>query len=517
MQESEKAAARKVIEKILAGKIRTSGQLNSEKHRTSNMLGLSRIIRNSDILKHALPQERTKLELLLKKPMRTASGVAIVAVMPKPHKCPGKCIYCPQGKGSPKSYTGLEPATRRAKMFGYDPYVQVKRRLDQLKAIGHSIDKVELIIMGGTFPSCGRKYQEDFVRRCLDAMNGKASHTLEQAQELNSAAKSHCVGITIETRPDFCRKEHIDAMLKLGATRVELGVQTLSDEIYKKINRGHSVKDVIAATQLLKDSGLKVVYHMMPGLFQPPEKDFAMFEELFSNPDFRPDMLKIYPALVIRGTGLYDLWKKGEYAPLQNPEAARLIARIKGIVPVYVRIMRVQRDIPKEKIVAGVTASNLRELSWAEMKKNGLRCRCIRCREWGQNKGVSIGKLKESVTNYTASGGAEYFVSLEDGKKDLIIGHLRLRILAKPFRPELSPKTAIVRELKVFGESVPIGQTRKKGLQHRGFGKRLMARAEEIAKKEGTRKLAVIAAVGTKGYYRKLGYENDGVYMSKKL
>ena len=535
MQELKKAVAREVIERIIAGKIKTSNQLNFEKHIISGKFGFSQLVRNSDILKYALPEEKSRLKLLLKKPMRTASGVAIVAVMSKPHKCPGKCIYCPQGKDAPKSYTGKEPAARRAKMFEYDPYVQVTRRIGQLDAIGHSTDKVELIIMGGTFPSLSWKYQKDFVKRCLDALNGKTSRTLKRAQEENRRAESRCVGLTIETRPDFCKNEHIDRMLELGATRVELGVQTTSDDIYKKIGRGHNVRDVVAATQLMKDSGLKVVYHIMPGLFQSPQEDLAMFKKLFSNPDFCPDMLKIYPALVIRGTKLYDLWKAKKYAPLNNADAAELVAKIKGVVPGYVRIMRVQRDIPADEIVAGVTASNLRELAQAKMKELGIKCKCIRCREWGQNQGISIGKLTENVTEYKASGGTEYFISLDDfegresskasserSERDdkssgLLFGHLRLRVPAKPFRKELLGKTAIVRELKVFGESVPLGETRKKALQHRGFGKRLMARAEKIAKENGAGKIAVIAALGTKDYYKKLGYCDDGVYMSKML
>lgn len=519
MKETEKSLACALIQKIISGKVRTAPQLNFEKHKLSSALMISRLVRNSDILKYALPQEKPKLKLLLKKPVRTASGVAVVAVMSKPAKCPGNCIYCPQGFGAPKSYTGLEPAARRGKMFGYNPYMQMKKRLEQLKAIGHSTDKIELIIMGGTFPSCTWTYQKNFVRKCFDALNQEASRTLAEARGLNRNAKSRCVGLTIETRPDFCKERHINRMLELGATRVELGVQTLSDEVYKKIRRGHTIKDVVKATQLLKDSGLKVVYHMMPGLFQSPGGDVAMFKKLFSNPDFRPDMLKIYPALVIRGTGLYELWRWGEYKPLGNEEAARLVAKIKSIVPEYVRIMRVQRDIPAEEIVAGVTASNLRELAQAKMKELGLECRCIRCREWGQKTGgrKTIGGANERIKKYVASGGTEYFIALLDRKEGLLIGYLRLRVPVKPFRPELSGKIAIVRELKVFGESVPLGETHEKALQHRGFGKRLIKIAEKTAGDLGLEKIAVMAAIGTKDYYRKLGYEDDGVYMSKKL
>lgn len=519
MENPEKALARALIKNIMSGKIKSGRQLNAEKARISSKLGSSKILRNSDILKYALPRERENLGLLVKKPIRTLSGVAIVAVMAKPGKCPGKCIYCPQGEDAPKSYTGKEPAARRAKMFYYDPFVQVTKRLEQLEAVGHNTDKVELIVMGGTFPSYSKSQQVFFIRRCFDALNGINSRTLKAAQKINETAKLRCVGLTIETRPDFCKKEHIDAMLELGATRVELGVQTLSDAIYKKIKRGHSVSDVAEATQLMKDSGLKVVYHMMPGLFQNPKEDIAMFKKLFSNPDFRPDMLKIYPTLVVQGTGLFDLWKSGKYHPLENDGAAELVSRIKESVPHYCRIMRVQRDIPAGEIAAGATAGNLREMAAAKLASRGKKCKCIRCREIGHTniKQGALNDVAQFCEKYSASEGTEYFISLEGKKREALYGYLRLRIPAKPFRVELLGKTSVVRELKVFGTSVPIGEKQTGAIQHKGLGKRLMKIAEDLSKKEGREKIIVIAAVGTRDYYRALGYSDDGEYVSKNL
>lgn len=521
MQNDEKALARALIEKIISGIVASERQMNTEKARISSKLGSSRILRNSDILKYASQKEREKLRLLVKKPTRTLSGVAIVAVMARPGKCPGKCIYCPQGDNAPKSYTGKEPAARRAEMFGYDPFVQVTKRLEQLKAVGHSIDKIELIVMGGTFLSYPKKEQTLFVKRCFDALNRTDSKTLARAQRINETAKSRCVGLTIETRPDFCKKEHINTMLLLGATRVELGVQTLSDEIYKKVRRGHTIRDVVLATRLMKDSGLKVVYHMMPGLFQNKKQDLAMFKKLFESPDFRPDMLKIYPTLVISGTGLFNLWKSGKYVPLENEGASDLVAGIKQGIPHYCRIMRVQRDIPSDEIAAGVTAGNLRELVQKRLNARGLKCKCIRCREVGHTDfNFNQGEFEPAAIfseKYFASGGTEYFISLESKKREALYGYLRLRIPTKPFRKELAGKTSIVRELKVFGTSVPIGERQAGTIQHKGLGKQLMKIAEDLSANEGSKKISVIAAVGTRGYYRARGYSDDGAYVSKML
>ena len=516
-----KIISRQVIEGITCGEIDSLQKLDYQKRRLSKEHGLLRILRNSDILFHARKKEVNAVSILVKKPVRSISGVSVVAVMSKPTSCPGKCIYCPQGENAPKSYTGLEPAAMRAIMFDYDPYKQVRNRVKQLKAIGHSVDKIELIIMGGTFPSCGKRYQIWFVKRCFDALNQKDVRTLKNAQKLNETAKSRCVGLTIETRPDFCKQEHIDAMLLLGATRVELGVQTLSDRIYKKVNRGHTVKDVVDATQMLKDSGFKIVYHMMPGLFQNENEDVGMFCELFENPDFKPDMLKIYPVLVIKGTGIYEMYKEGKYRALTNESATVLVAKLMEKVPRYARIMRCMRDISMEKIVAGPTAGNLREMAENLMKKNNTECKCIRCHEAGHmyyKKGIVPGNTDIYVDEYYASEGTEYFITVEDRRQNCIVGFLRLRMPSlNSARKEIQKNTALIRELKVFGTSLELKNRNKDSFQHKGIGKQLMKEAERIAKKSGAHKIIVISAIGTREYYRKLGYVRDGPYLSKSV
>ncbi|MEA3343528.1 MAG: tRNA uridine(34) 5-carboxymethylaminomethyl modification radical SAM/GNAT enzyme Elp3 [archaeon] len=520
-EEKVKEISRDIIDHIIAGKIASARKLDYEKRKLSKKHNLIRILKNSEILHYARKHEKEKVKLLVKKPVRSISGVSIVAIMSKPSSCPGKCIYCPQGDNAPKSYTGLEPAARRAIMFDYDPYRQTKNRTRQLKAIGHSIDKIELIIMGGTFPSCSKKYQEWFTKRCFDALNQKESTTLKEAQKLNETTSSRCVGLTIETRPDYCTQKHIDQMLKLGTTRVELGVQTLSDSIYKKVNRGHTIRDVKEATCALKDSALKILYHMMPGLFQDEKKDLKMFDKLFKNPDFRPDMLKIYPVLVIKGTGLYKMYREKKYTPLTNETAKILIAKAMQKVPPYVRIMRCQRDIPKEKIVAGPTAGNLREMAEEFMDDAGMECRCIRCHEAGHlcyKKGITPQKIELNIEKYTASGGTEYFITLEDKKQKNIVGFLRLRMPSRnPKRKEIDKNTALIRELKVFGTALELKKRNSDSFQHKGIGKRLMEEGELLAKKDGATKILVISAIGTREYYRKLGYTGDGPYLSKKI
>ncbi len=518
---SMKEAVGELVQLVKSGKIRSKSELEDFKKRLSKKYGLERLPRNSEILQALSPEERDKfLHILLKRPVRSASGVVVVAVMTPPANCPGKCIYCPQGRNAPKSYTGYEPATMRAKRLDYDAYSQVKYRLKQLEATGHSAEKVELILMGGTFPALPEDVQVSFVKRCFDALNGVDASSLKEAHRINERAKHRCVALTIETRPDYCMERHIDLMLEMGTTRVELGVQSLNEEVLELVRRGHGVEGVIKSTQLLKDAGLKVCYHIMPGLFQSPEEDIRMFRRLFSDEKFMPDMLKIYPVLVVEGTELYDMWKRGEFKPLSSEEAADLIAEIKRFVPPWCRIMRVQRDIPANLIVDGVKASNLRELAWKKASKKGIRCRCIRCREAGHRfykDGIMPENPEIEVRKYRASGGTEFFISYEDVELDVLLGFCRLRFPYKPIRDELKEGTAIVRELKVFGSSLPLGKRSSLSFQHRGVGAMLLRMAEEIASENGFERLAVISAVGTREYYRKLGYELDGVYMIKKL
>ncbi|MEM2250779.1 MAG: tRNA uridine(34) 5-carboxymethylaminomethyl modification radical SAM/GNAT enzyme Elp3 [Candidatus Hadarchaeales archaeon] len=487
-------------------------------------LGVSRIPKNSEILAVATPEERERLVRLLKlKPVRSASGVTVITVMPKPLPCPKPepCIYCPGGPeaGVNQSYTGREPASMRAVQHDFDPYSQVKNRIEQLRAIGHEVDKVELIVFGGTLTAYPRDYLEWFVKECLRAITGENCETLEKAKLSAEISKIRISDIAFETRPDWCKEPHVDLMLDLGATRVELGVQTIYEDVYEIINRGHAVEDVIEATRIAKDAGMAVVYHMMPGLpGSNPDRDLEMFREIFRNPDFRPDALKIYPCLVLRGTKLYELWKRGEFKPMTTEEAVELLTKIKQEIPAWVRIQRIQRDIPADLIEAGVRAGNLRQIVKRRLEVEGKKCKCIRCREVG-HAGVEPENLELFIERYEASGGEEVFLSIEDREKDVLLAILRLRVPSEhAHRPELKNAT-IVRELHVYGELVPVGLSAEEGeWQHRGLGKTLLKEAERISEEEyGARKIAVLAGIGTREYYRKLGFRKDNVYMSKEL
>ncbi|HEX4919990.1 MAG TPA: tRNA uridine(34) 5-carboxymethylaminomethyl modification radical SAM/GNAT enzyme Elp3, partial [Candidatus Bathyarchaeia archaeon] len=344
---------------------------------------------NSEILRLVSETFLPKIgPLLVDKQVRSLSGVTTVSVMPKPYTCPhGKCTYCPGGPeiNVPRAYTGKEPAARRGFQFNYDPALQVMSRMAQLRGMGHPLDKVELILIGGTFTFLPIPYQEDFIKQCLDTLNEKQSSSLDEAKKNAEFSKVRNVGITVETRPDWSRKAHVNHMLTMGVTRVEIGVQTLYDDVYQKIHRGHTVADVVEATQAVRDSALKVGYHMMLGLPGCDEtRDLEAFKRILNDPDFRPDMLKIYPCLVTRGTQLYEEWERGEYKPYSTQQAARLIAEIKRFIPPWVRIMRIQREIPVEGISDGVKNGNLRQHVEDELARQGIACHCIRCREIGQ-------------------------------------------------------------------------------------------------------------------------------------
>jgi len=344
-----------------------------------------------EILSFCKKDERGKLEGFLRtKPSRTISGVSVITVVAKPAKCPGTCIYCPKGVNAPQSYTGLEPAVQRGIRNDYDPFHQTKDRLNQYVLTGHPSDKIEIIILGGTFLALDKNYQDWFVKRIFDALNGKESKNLEVAQTLNENSRHRCTGLTIETRADYCFKAHINQMLELGTTRVEIGVQSIYPGVLKKVRRGHTVDDAIKATQLAKDSGLKCTYHIMPGLFVDFKKDLEQFKILFKDDRFKPDSLKIYPVLVIKGTELYDLWKEKNYQPLSTEEGIKLISESMKYIPKYCRVIRVQRDIPSNKVVAGIKKSNLRELVENECEEREIKIKEIRYREVGHKieKGI---------------------------------------------------------------------------------------------------------------------------------
>ena len=509
----------------------TRNDVNLVKLQVCGKLGSGCVPGNAELIRWLKPDERVKLLSILKRKLvRSVSGVTVIAVMAKPYPCPkdSPCAYCPGGPqyGVPQSYTGYEPATRRGLQHQFDPYFQVKSRVKQLRSIGHAVDKVELIIMGGTFPAMLTSYQEYFVQRCLDALNEVPSTTLEGAISVAETGSIRNVGITVETRPDHAKELQVDHMLQMGVTRVELGVQTIYNDIYALVNRGHNVEDVIEATRVLKDSGLKVCYHMMPGLPGSNfSRDLEAFQTIFTDPSFKPDMLKIYPCLVLPGTKTYEWWLQGRYNPYTSEEAADLIVEIKQMIPPWIRIMRVQRDIPANLIVAGVNQGNLREQIQERLRARGLRCRCIRCREVGHRTlkdGLEPNpeKIEFLVKKEVASEGVDLFISLEDLINDILVGYLRLRIPSeKAHRPEISQaKTAIVRELHVYGPLVPVGEHYLHSWQHKGYGALLLAEAERIACEDfDRRKMVITSAIGTRQYYMRFDYKHEGPYMMKSI
>ncbi|MDP3066523.1 MAG: tRNA uridine(34) 5-carboxymethylaminomethyl modification radical SAM/GNAT enzyme Elp3 [Methanobacteriaceae archaeon] len=536
---------RYIIEEILKGKIKNRKDLQKIKLEVCRKFQLKKFPSNSSILKDTTEEEKKKISYLLKKkPTRTISGVAVVAVMCPPHQCPhGRCFYCPESDIAPPSYTGEEPAALRARMFEFHPYRQVYNRLFQLGSIGHHLDKVELIIMGGTFAAQPLCFQEWFVTRSLEAMNdfGNREAPLnveKEQQELevptgfkylknvqlnNEKSKVRCVGMTFETRPDYSKIQDVDRMLQMGVTRVELGVQTIYNFIYHRMERGHRMEDVVEANQTLRDSGIKVAMHLMPGLFSDEKRDLRIFKRLFQDEQFQPDMLKIYPCLVTKGSQLYHMWKRGEYHPYTTEEAVNLIVEIKKILPKWVRTMRIQRDIPSPLIKAGVKKSNLGELVYRKLEEGHMQCQCIRCREVGHQASRGIypnpDRVKIMREEYDASSGREIFISTEDPKNHVLLGFLRLRIPSEDaHRVEVTDKTAIVRELHVYGPMIPLGKKEDKLWQHRGYGEKLLAEAQLIAREEFDKnKILINSGIGVRNYYRKLGYQKEGIYMFKSL
>ncbi|MFC1691685.1 tRNA uridine(34) 5-carboxymethylaminomethyl modification radical SAM/GNAT enzyme Elp3 [Nanoarchaeota archaeon] len=542
---------------------------------------LRRIPTDIEILSQADKTQISKLKHLQTKPTRTISGVVPLAIMTKPFKCPhGKCAMCPGGVGSsfgdiPQSYTGHEPATMRAIRAGFDPYIQIFNRLEQYILLGHNPEKVELIIMGGTFPATPKKYQEKFVKECFQALNdfgkmfytkdeinidkfrdffeinkeksdknriksihskiltrknktkttNKTKATLIKEQNKNEKAKIRCIGLTIETRPDYGLQKHGVEMLKLGCTRVELGVQSVYDDALKRINRGHTLRDTLKSIRELKDLGFKLNFHYMLGLPGVSKKeDVFGLRELFKHSAFQPDMLKIYPCMVSKGTPLYKEYKKGKFKPIITEEAAAIIVELKKHIPKYCRIMRVQRDIPPKMMEAGVDRSNLRQYVEKLCNEKSVKCRCIRCREVGHKKlrGEKKKTTKKpniiiNIQEYDASHGNEFFISADDEKTDTLYGFCRLRFPSKSLVRNITKNSAIVRELHVFGEAQAIGGSKKDSVQHKGLGKKLLKKAEQIAKKNKKDKIVVISGVGAKEYYSHQGYKKDGNYMSKKL
>ncbi len=515
MLASETSFYDELLECLKADPPHTKAELHETKLRLARAHGLMGVPSDSAVLGRLSEVERRSLEDVLRiKPARTASGVAVVTVMTAPHACPhGVCVYCPGGPRfhTPQSYTGTEPAARRAAEHRYDPHAQTLSRLRSLREIGHPTDKVDLIILGGTFTSLEDGYKEWFVKGCLDAMNGSVSSSLEESQSFNEVAPVRCIGLTMETKPDCFLGREVEHSLALGTTRVEIGIQSTHDDVLERVHRGHTDAQSREALTRAKAAGLKVGVHMMPGLpGSDPDRDFESFRLLFEDAAYRPDFLKIYPTLVLGGTALHAMWQHGLYRPLSLEEAVELVARVKAIVPPWCRIQRVQREIGAPYIDGGPTKGDLRVLARQRLREVGGECRCVRCREVGfrgrDPRPEAIRLLRE---DYESSRGQEVFLSLEDPEERVLVAYARLRIDAAG---------ATVRELKVFGRLVPLHERPGPRWQHRGLGRRLMEECEATAANEfRVRRMRVTAGVGVRGYYRSLGYHLESPYMVREL
>lgn len=507
------------------------------------------------LLKQHKIKKSIQLEkLLIRRAVRTLSGVSILTVLTKPFPCPGKCIYCPTEARMPKSYLSDEPAAARALGLMFDPYQQVSTRIKALQDNGHPTDKVELIVKGGTWNSYPIKYQYWFIARCFEACNDarfKNSAVDEQfsldqlrklsfkIQKTNEKSKHRIIGLTIETRPDFINKGTIAAMREMGTTRIELGVQNTNEKILKLTKRGHGIVEIKRATKMLKDYGFKVDYHLMPQLpGATPSTDLKMMLKVFDDPDYRPDMIKVYPCTVIKSSELYEWLKRGEYKTYSDRHLINMLKKFKARVPRYIRISRLIRDIPNHHIQAGNTMTNLRQVIQEEMRKEGLKCKCLRCREVGHQhlEDGAIAKPKLFIDEYEAGGGKEYFLSFEDSKRDVVYAFCRLRVLTKEKTVEKIIQhrglpnegisaaeldkmgyPAFIRELHTYGQLINIGKKSKGASQHVGMGTKLIIEAEKICKKNKVNQLAVISGVGVREYYKKFGYKLENTYMVKNL
>lgn len=509
------------IKKILSKEFKLPIPTNADLRDRYNQLLSSGEIKRSE-----------KLEsVLMSRLIRTQSGVAVVAVLTKPYPCPGKCIYCPSEKDMPKSYLSNEPAVMRAIDSQFDPYRQVQNRLRSLELNGHQTDKIELIVMGGTFSFLPKAYQKKFITRCFQGANeyGQKSKAesrklkantdteLKFQQKKNETAKHRIIGLTLETRPDYIDEKEILNFRNLGCTRVELGVQSIYDDVLRLNRRGHLIASTIQASKMLKDAGFKINYHMMPGLpGSTPKRDFEAFRALFSGSEFQPDMLKIYPTVVLKNSLLFQIWKKGNYKPLTNKSFEKLVLKIKNeaITP-YVRIARLVRDVPTSSIVAGPTISNLRQIIIPQSK-----CPCIRCREVGAGFIVKEKIILDRI-DYAASDGKEIFLQFVSVDKKKLFALLRLRIPtnnnANHFIGALK-NSAIIREVHTYGKLTKIDEKDSTSPQHIGLGKKLLLEAERITKEEfGLKKIVVISGVGVRNYYKKSGYRLRDSYMVKNL
>jgi elongator complex protein 3 len=462
-------------------------------------------------------EDRDLLQKIRLKPMRTLSGVTTVTVLTKPFPCPGKCIFCPDYEEMPVSYLPDEPGAMRALFHKYDPFAQVDARIEALHEIGHPTDKIELLILGGSWTVYDREYQTWFIKRCFAAMNGIESETLVEAQRINENARHKNVGLVLETRPDLITPRELSRMRELGVTKVQLGIQSLDDEILAQNSRGHTVERARKGVALLRSAGFKIVLHWMPNLLgATPDSDREDFSRLWR--DFCPDEIKIYPTQLLKDTALYDVWRKGKYTPYTTDQLIKLIADIKPTIPRYCRVNRVIRDIPSHNVVDGNKRTSLRQDIQQELNRRGQSCSCIRCREVGAED-IDGGTLKLNDLVYTSNGCEEHFLSF-DTPDDLLAGFARLSLPGlEALDPEIADLkgAALIREVHIYGQSLKLGQDAEGAAQHSGLGTALLGEAEKIAAEKGFRRIAVISAVGTRGYYLERGYRRGNLYLVKDL
>lgn len=522
-----------------------------------------------------LQYEQKVLDRIKLRPVRTISGVTPVTVLTKPFPCPGKCIFCPNDVRMPKSYLKDEPGAQRAERNSFDPYLQTYNRLLALESIGHNTGKVELIVLGGTWSFYPESYQIWFIKRCFDAMNDfgirdrrdevKTKNDFEEAdksparkidgsrksynqiinevvhnkgkkliseneqsdwdvllkaQEQNETAKSRCVGLVIETRPDWINEGEIIKFRKLGATKIQIGIQSLNDKVMELNKRGHGRKETENAIRLLRMGGFKIHAHWMPNLYGSSVKeDIEDYKRLWEN-EIQPDELKVYPTSIIANTGLYDKFRSGEFKPYSHEELLKVMTEIMPLTPRFCRLTRVVRDIPSTDIVAGNKFTNFRQIAEDEIKRQKKQCQCIRCREI-KNAKFSRDDLALEKIEYDTPIGKEIFISYKTKRDDKIVGFLRLSlpkrtIIKNHFIDELQD-AAVIREVHIYGQVVDIGGKENEKAQHLGLGTSLIQEAEKTASQKNYPKIAVISAIGTRNYYRKLGFEREDLYMNKSL
>ena len=462
--------------------------------------------------------------LLRKRGVRSRSGICNVTVLTKAFPCPGRCVFCPSEPKMPKSYLSSEPAMMRAVLNRFDPFLQVRNRLQSLQATGHFTDKIDLIISGGTFSFYPKSYQTAFVRGVFNALNHplSASRSLAAAQLLNETAANRCIGLSLETRPDLITEAELRRMRRLGCTRVEIGVQSLQDEVLAASRRGHGVAEVKRAMRLLKDAAFKVNAHMMPNLpGATPEGDLADMRELFENPDYRPDWLKVYPCMVMPWSELEGIHRRGLYHSYDDATLIELLVEMHRIWPEYVRVTRIYRDIPADFVLSGSKLSNLRQVVERRLQEQGIQPREIRSREI-RDLSFAAEDLVMKKLEFAASGGQEFFLSFEDGRQDKLCALLRLRfsscsLSGKPHFIKELEGAALIREVHTYGEQVAIDRRDRTASQHLGLGRWLLEEAEKISLAAGYRKIAVISGIGVREYYRKMGYRLEGTYMIKNL